>query len=72
MDLQNARGFDHLAAKSDWGREQVEIFSRFEEKKVKQVKADLVEVGFSELQDLEKENDHLKNLIGFVISFNNV
>jgi len=31
-DLQNAGGFDPPTAKLDWGREQVEIFSRFEEK----------------------------------------
>ena len=37
-----------------------------------QVKADLIEAGFSKLQDLEKEKERLKNLIGVVISFNNV
>ena len=37
-----------------------------------QVKADLINAGFSKMQDLEKENDRLKNLIGIVISFNNV
>ena len=37
-----------------------------------QVKADLINAGFSKLQDLEKEKDRLKNLIGIVISFNNV
>ena len=37
-----------------------------------QVKADLIEARFFKLQDLEKEKDRLKNLIGIVISFNNV
>ncbi|KAJ8436511.1 hypothetical protein Cgig2_003209 [Carnegiea gigantea] len=37
-----------------------------------QVKADLIKAGFFKLQDLEKENDRLKNLIDIVISFNNV
>ena len=37
-----------------------------------QVKADLIEAGLSKLQDLEKEKERLKNLIGIVISFNNV
>ncbi|KAJ8447931.1 hypothetical protein Cgig2_012066 [Carnegiea gigantea] len=48
--------------------------SKFKKKKAEQVKVDLVEAGFSKLQDLEKEKekDRLKNLIGFVISFNNV
>ena len=36
------------------------------------VKADLIEAGLSKLQDLEKEKERLKNLIGVVISFNNV
>ena len=36
-----------------------------------QVKEDLIKVGFSRLQDLEKEKDHLKNLISSVVSFNN-
>ena len=36
------------------------------------VKADLVEVGFSKLQHLENEKNHLKSLIGSVISFNNI
>ncbi|KAJ8425616.1 hypothetical protein Cgig2_005295 [Carnegiea gigantea] len=37
-----------------------------------QVKVDLAEAGFSKLQDLEKEKNHLKSLIGSVISFKNV
>jgi len=37
-----------------------------------QVKVDLVKAGFSELQDFEKEKDHLKNLTGSIISFNDV
>jgi len=41
-------------------------------REAEQVKADLAEVGFSKLSNLEKENDQLKNLIGHVISFNNV
>ena len=41
-------------------------------REVEQVKTDLIEVGFSKLQDLEKENDPVKNLISFVISFSNV
>ncbi|KAJ8422655.1 hypothetical protein Cgig2_029099 [Carnegiea gigantea] len=41
-------------------------------RKAKQVKVDLAGAGFSKLQDLEKEKDHPKNLIGSVISFNNV
>ncbi|KAJ8433130.1 hypothetical protein Cgig2_004868 [Carnegiea gigantea] len=41
-------------------------------KKAKQVKVDLAEAGFSKLQDLEKEKNHLKSLIGSVISFKNV
>jgi len=41
-------------------------------KEAEQVKADLAEVGFSKLQDLEKEKNHLKCLIGSVISFKNV
>ena len=39
-------------------------------REVEQVNIDLVESGFSKLQDTEKERDRLKNLIGFVISFN--
>ena len=39
---------------------------------VEKVKVDLIEAGLSKLQDLEEKNDHLKNLIGVVISFNNV
>ncbi|KAJ8437261.1 hypothetical protein Cgig2_010086 [Carnegiea gigantea] len=41
-------------------------------KEAEQLKADLVEAGFVKLQDLEKEKNHLKSLIGSVISFNNV
>jgi len=41
-------------------------------KEAEQVKADLIGAGFSKLQDLEKAKDHLKDLIGSVISFNNV
>jgi len=41
-------------------------------KEVEQVKADFAEARFSKLQDLEKEKDHLNNLIGYVISFDNV
>ena len=41
-------------------------------REAEQVKANLLEVGFSKLQDLEQEKDHLKILIGSVISFNNV
>ncbi|KAJ8438098.1 hypothetical protein Cgig2_015355 [Carnegiea gigantea] len=41
-------------------------------REVEQVKANLIEAGFSKLQDLDKEKDRLKNLISFVISFNNV
>ncbi|KAJ8440947.1 LOW QUALITY PROTEIN: hypothetical protein Cgig2_020489 [Carnegiea gigantea] len=41
-------------------------------KEAEQVKVDLAGARFLKLQDLEKEKDHLKNLIGFVISFNNV
>ena len=37
-----------------------------------QVKADLIEAGFSKLQDLEKEKERVKNLVDNVISFNNV
>ena len=36
------------------------------------VRADLIEAGFSKLQDLEEKKNRLKNLIGAVISFNNV
>ena len=42
------------------------------QKEAKQVKADLAEAGFSNLQDFEKEKNHLKSLIGSVISFKNV
>ena len=41
-------------------------------KEAEKVKADLTEVGFSKLQDLEKEKERLNILIGSVISFNNV
>ncbi|KAJ8435463.1 hypothetical protein Cgig2_021096 [Carnegiea gigantea] len=41
-------------------------------REAKQVKTDLTKAGFSKLQDLEKEKNHLKILIGSVISFNNV
>ena len=41
-------------------------------KEAVQVKVDLIRAGFSKLQDLEKAKDHLKDLIGSVISFNNV
>ncbi|KAJ8425999.1 hypothetical protein Cgig2_006249 [Carnegiea gigantea] len=41
-------------------------------KEAEQVKADLAKAGFSKLQDLEKEKNHLKSLIGSVISFKNV
>jgi len=41
-------------------------------KEAKQVKADLIEVRFSKLLDLEKEKDHPNILISSVISFNNV
>jgi len=41
-------------------------------REVEQVKADLAEAEFSKLQDLEKKKNHLKNLINYVISFNNV
>ncbi|KAJ8423786.1 LOW QUALITY PROTEIN: hypothetical protein Cgig2_023108 [Carnegiea gigantea] len=41
-------------------------------KEAEQVKADLAEARFPKLQDLDKEKDYLKNLIGSVISFNNV
>ncbi|KAJ8420339.1 hypothetical protein Cgig2_023374 [Carnegiea gigantea] len=41
-------------------------------KKMEQVQADLVADGLSKLQDLEKQKEHLKNLVGFVISFSNV
>ncbi|KAJ8432610.1 hypothetical protein Cgig2_032891 [Carnegiea gigantea] len=40
-------------------------------REAEQVKADLAEVGFSKLQDLEKEKNHLKSLIGSVICFKN-
>ncbi|KAJ8428043.1 hypothetical protein Cgig2_007620 [Carnegiea gigantea] len=40
--------------------------------KEQEVKADLVEAGFSKVQDLEKEKNHLKSLIDSIISFNNV
>ncbi|KAJ8430069.1 hypothetical protein Cgig2_028781 [Carnegiea gigantea] len=43
-----------------------------QKKKAELVKADLAEEGFSKLQDLEKEKNHLKSLIGSVISFKNV
>ncbi|KAJ8427404.1 LOW QUALITY PROTEIN: hypothetical protein Cgig2_030698 [Carnegiea gigantea] len=41
-------------------------------KEAEQVKADLAEAGFSKLQDLEKKKNHLKSLIGSIISFNNI
>ncbi|KAJ8437672.1 hypothetical protein Cgig2_028610 [Carnegiea gigantea] len=41
-------------------------------KEAEHVKADLVEPGHSKLLDLEKKKDHLKILIGSIISFNNV
>jgi len=41
-------------------------------REAEQVKADLAEAGFSKLQDLEKEKNHLKSLIGSVFSFKNV
>ncbi|KAJ8434538.1 hypothetical protein Cgig2_004304 [Carnegiea gigantea] len=41
-------------------------------REAEQVKADLAEAGFSKLQDLEKEKNHLKSLIGSVISFKNI
>ncbi|KAJ8423940.1 hypothetical protein Cgig2_008567 [Carnegiea gigantea] len=40
--------------------------------KEQEVKADLADAKFSKLQDLEKEKNHPKSLIGSVISFNNV
>ncbi|KAJ8420265.1 hypothetical protein Cgig2_014313 [Carnegiea gigantea] len=40
-------------------------------KEAEQVKVDLVEAGFSKLHDLEKEKNHLKSLIGFIIFFEN-
>jgi len=41
-------------------------------RETKQVKADLVEAGFSKLQDVEKEKNHPNSLISSVIYFNNV
>ncbi|KAJ8439084.1 hypothetical protein Cgig2_009227 [Carnegiea gigantea] len=48
-------------------------FSLYSKKReVEQVKEDMIKAGFSKLRYLEKERDSLKNLISFVISFNNV
>ncbi|KAJ8445648.1 hypothetical protein Cgig2_009049 [Carnegiea gigantea] len=41
-------------------------------REAEQVKADLGEAEFSKLQDLKKEKNHLKSLIGSIISFKNV
>jgi len=41
-------------------------------KEAEQVKEDLIGAGFSKLHDLEKAKDYLKDLIGSIISFNNV
>ncbi|KAJ8438299.1 hypothetical protein Cgig2_015042 [Carnegiea gigantea] len=43
-----------------------------EQVKAEYMKADLAEVGFSKLQDLEKEKNHVKSLNGSVIFFRNV
>ncbi|KAJ8431210.1 hypothetical protein Cgig2_020321 [Carnegiea gigantea] len=45
---------------------------RIRKMEAEEVKADLTKAGFSKLQDLEKEKNHLKSLIGSIISFNNV
>ncbi|KAJ8425079.1 hypothetical protein Cgig2_001644 [Carnegiea gigantea] len=53
-------------------RIQSKLKSSLYSKKREVKKVDLIEVGFSKLQDLQKEKDCLENLIGLVISFNNV
>ncbi|KAJ8430027.1 hypothetical protein Cgig2_010956 [Carnegiea gigantea] len=50
---------------------KLKSFLDLKKREAEQVQADLVQAGFSKLQDLKKEKDHLKNLIGFVISFDN-
>ena len=44
----------------------------FKKREVKQVKMELAEARFSQLQDFEKEKDHLKNPMGSIICFNNI
>ena len=66
------RGFNRPTTKFNEVERMLKSSLDLRKQEVEQVKADLIEAGLSKLQDLEKEKEHLKNLIGNVISFNNV